>query len=209
MFDGSVRRSEAWICSLPFVHSFFVMEVWLHKLVRSLFVFLPCVRFGGKDKNMAYNHGKEEKQFQRMWRRFRKEYREAGMSDEAIEEMYRFDRDVFNRDRAFEIHRHIPLPMNNYYSDEYDPDYYEEPEYPVSDESSPEHSRYWWTEEIDNPMLAAYIKTLSSKDIDLITMFYFEGFTQKEIAEKMVVSQQAVSKRLAQFERIKKKIKNF
>ena len=158
---------------------------------------------------MAYNHGREEKKFQIMWKKLRKEYKDAGMSDEAIEKMYLFDRDVFNRDRAFEIHRHIPLPMNNYYSDEDDPDYYEEPEYPVSDDSSSAHSRYWWIEEIDIPMLTAYIKTLSLQDIELITMFYFEGFTQKEIAEKKGITQQAVSKRLAQFERIKKNIKNF
>ena len=117
MFDGSVRRSEAWICSLPFVHSFFVMEVWLHKLVRSLFVFLPCVRFGGKDKNMAYNSAREEKRFKMMWRKLRKEYKAAGMSEEAIEEMYRFDWDVFNRDRAFYRRRHDPLVSKGDYSD--------------------------------------------------------------------------------------------
>ena len=154
---------------------------------------------------MAYNHGREERQFHMMWRKLRKEYKEAGMSDEAIEKMYLFDRDVFNRDRAFERRRHILLPNNNYYSDEDDSDYYEEPEYPVSDDSSPDHSRYWWIEEIEDPMLATFIKMLSLKDIELITMFYFEGFTQKEIAEKKGISQQAVSKRLAQFERIKKK----
>lgn len=153
---------------------------------------------------MAYNSAREEKRFKMMWRKLRKEYKAAGMSEEAIEEMYRFDWDVFNRDRAFYRRRHIPKPNNSYYSDESDPDCFEELELAVTDESSPAHSRYWWIEEIENPMLAAFIEMLSLKDIELITMFYFEGFTQKEIAKKKGISQQAVSKRLAQFERIKK-----
>lgn len=158
---------------------------------------------------MAYNYAREEKRFKMMWRKLRKEYKAAGMSDEAIEEMYRFDWDVFNRDRAFYRRRHIPKPNNNYYSDENDPDCFEEPEHAVTDESSPTHSRYWWIEEIENPMLAAYIKTLSSKDIELITLFYFEGYTQEEIAEKLGISQPAVCKRFARFEKIKKNIKIF
>ena len=158
---------------------------------------------------MSYNHGQAEKRFEETWKRLRKEYKEAGMSDEAIEEMYRFDRDVFNRDRAFIEHKHISPSPNNGYSDEDDEEDYEEPAFAVSDESSPEHSRYWWIEEIENPMLATYIKSLSQEEIELITLYYFEGFSQSEIAKRMGKSQQAVSKRIAKFEKIKNNIKNF
>lgn len=53
---------------------------------------------------MTYNHCKAYIEFQKTWKRLRKEYKEAGMSDDAIEKIYQFDVCVFNRDRAFIEH---------------------------------------------------------------------------------------------------------
>jgi hypothetical protein len=36
---------------------------------------------------MSYNHGKESKIFEEKWKKLRKESREAGMTDEAIDEI--------------------------------------------------------------------------------------------------------------------------
>ena len=70
-------------------------------------------------------------------------------------------------------------------------------------------SRFWWVEEIENPMLAAFVKSLSHEDMELVTMAYFEGYSQDEIGKRVGLTQQAVSKRLAKFEKIKENIKNF
>ena len=196
------------MCSLPFVHSFSLLGPAM-QVVRPLFVFLPCVRFGGKDKNMAYNSAREEKRFKMMWRKLRKEYKAAGMSDEAIEEMYRFDWSVFNRDRAFYRRRHIPQQKNNNYSDTDDPDCFEEPEHAITDENSPAHSRFWWIEELDNPLITAYIKRLSDMDMEILTLYVFEGYEQEIIAQKLGVSQQVISYRIGKIKKIIKNIKNF
>ena len=158
---------------------------------------------------MSYNHGKEERMFQRMWKRLRKEYKDAGMSDEAIEEMYLFDRDVFNRDRAFNRYRHTPQQNNNFFSDEDDPDYYEEPEYAVSDESSTAHSRYWWIEEIENPLILGYVKKLSKRDIEIITLCIFEGYEQKDAAKIVGLSPATLCYRLKKIKKILKNISDF
>ena len=45
---------------------------------------------------MGFNYAREYKLFEEKWERLRAEYRKAGMSEEAIEEMYKFDRAFFN-----------------------------------------------------------------------------------------------------------------
>lgn len=49
---------------------------------------------------MEFNYGLERKRFDGEWERLRKSYHEAGMSEEAIEKMYKFDLKVFNRRRT-------------------------------------------------------------------------------------------------------------
>lgn len=154
---------------------------------------------------MLYNHYKAYKEFKEMWKQLRKDYKEAGMSDEAIEKIYQYDLYVFNRDRAFIEHMY-PQPLNTGVDEDIlvfcgvmD----------ITVQESSLYSRLWWIEEIENPMLATFIKSLSRKDIELVTMAYFEGYSQEEIGKKLGISQQAVSKRLDKFEAIKESIKNF
>ena len=159
---------------------------------------------------MAYNHGKELRKFLRKWKKLRKEYKEAGMSDEAIEEMFLFDKKEFKRNRVFMEHIHFDLPKNNTGSDgEKDENEFEQEdeefEVAVSDEYSAAHSRYWWVERIENPKLVAYLKSLSREELELITLSYIERYTQKEIAEILGISQPAVCKKFAKIEKNKKK----
>ena len=49
---------------------------------------------------MEFNYGLERKRFDGEWERLRKSYHEAGMSEEAIEKMYKFDLKAFNRRRT-------------------------------------------------------------------------------------------------------------
>ena len=158
---------------------------------------------------MAYNHGKELRKFLRKWKKLRKEYKEAGMSDEAIEEMFLFDKNEFKRNRVFMEHIHFDLPKNNSGTDgeEDDNDFEQEDEefkVAVSDEYSAAHSRYWWVERIENPKLVAYLKSLSREELEFITLFYIDRYTQKEIAKILNISQQAVSKRIVKIEKNKK-----
>ena len=67
----------------------------------------------------------------------------------------------------------------------------------------PSLAKYRWLDEIDSLALLKRLHSLPSEDLDILDAYVFEGKTQKEIAEKMNVSQQAIQKRIA---RIKKSI---
>ena len=66
-------------------------------------------------------------------------------------------------------------------------------------------SRHDWVEKIDDPKLAKKLKKLSHDDLELLTLFAFDGYSQNEIAAFFSVSQQAISKRI---NRIKKYLKS-
>ena len=154
---------------------------------------------------LAYNHNREFTKFINKWKQLRKEYKKAGMSDEAIEKIYLFDLNLFNRDRAYFEHLYSE-PLN----DGSDEDIFVlEGKLKIKEQDSIGCSRFWWVEEIENPMLAAFVKSLSHEDMELVSMAYFEGYSQDEIGKRVGLTQQAVSKRLAKFEKIKENIKNF
>ena len=61
-------------------------------------------------------------------------------------------------------------------------------------------------EEIENPQLARVLRQLDADGLELLSLLLVDGFTQHEIAEKLGISQSAVSQRLATARR---KIKKF
>ena len=55
----------------------------------------------------------------------------------------------------------------------------------VSIEDSGCKSRYWWGEEIENEELAHKVKSLSSEEVEMLTLLTFEGLSQAEAARIM------------------------
>ena len=45
---------------------------------------------------MEFNYGLERKRFEREWNKLRQQYRKAVMDENAINEMYAFDLEIFN-----------------------------------------------------------------------------------------------------------------
>lgn len=153
---------------------------------------------------MAWNNGLERMKFDKEQNRLAEEYRIAGMTEEQIEQMYQFDLEAFNNTRRFFEHNQ-QIPDNTFGTDSEGlcPLYnkFLEP-MSVTAENSGIRSRYWWIEELENPYLAIRLKALSKEDIDIITLYAFEGFTQCEISEKFGFSQKAISKRIEKFRRL-------
>ena len=50
---------------------------------------------------MKFNNGSERVRLENRWKKLRIQYREAGMSEDAIQAMYQFDLDVLNSERAY------------------------------------------------------------------------------------------------------------
>ena len=138
---------------------------------------------------------KRENIFEKRWVNLRKFYADNGMSDEDIEQIYRHDLLEFNSTRRFMEH--------NCYLDEMTEDDYEklnsQDERLIFEKNA---SRYWWINEIEDETISSVLKELSDIDIEIITMYAYEKFTQEEIAKMLGVSQQAVSKRIVFFRKL-------
>lgn len=161
---------------------------------------------------MAFNNGLERRKFEEEWKKLRMEYAAAGMDEAAIEEMYRFDLGVFNSDRRYGEHRQDTALQQ--FSD--DGDFADESNsallgkfmdsLAVMPQEVDDSRRYGWLDEIDSPELYAALCKLSSEDIELLTLYAFDGYGVTEIAVMQGVAQPTISKKLI---RIKKFLKKF
>lgn len=147
---------------------------------------------------MGFNYAAEKKRFDREWDKLRREYTEAGMETWSIQLMYEFDMELFRSQRTYETHTQ-PIP------DEYDPAQYALFRKYVSSISTFDEecfvNRYAWIDTIDDQELAYKLSQLSVEDLELLTLYAIEGFSQSEIAKKMLCSQSVISRKL-------KRIKN-
>ncbi len=67
-------------------------------------------------------YAKEKKNFELQWKSLRKQYEAAGMSQEAIQAMYEYDRSVFNGERAYLNHtQDIAMPSFDNIAESYSP----------------------------------------------------------------------------------------
>ena len=111
------------------------------------------------------------------------------MTEEQIQIMYEFDLEQFNSERRYREHTQ-PLQVEEFEEKDADEsdnsllkDFFNELTCTI--DNSGERSRYWWIEEIEDEKLARKIKSLSSDDIEIITLLAFDGYTQIVAAEKM------------------------
>ena len=153
---------------------------------------------------MAWNDTYERKKFEKEQEQLTSEYRAAGMTEEQIRQMYLFDLDFFKSRRRYSIHNQ-QFPEGIFESGD-------DSKSPLGEkflnaisvmfECSGVQSRYWWTEEIEDSKLARAIKGFDGDQLELITLWAFEMYTQSEIAGLLGVSQAAVSKRISQIKKI-------
>ena len=136
---------------------------------------------------MGYNYSREKRKFDAEWKKKEAWYRESGMSEEVIQEIFAYDWAEFNATRKFyrymEDVEQIPEKSGDIL------------EVALSKE---------WTELLDSPEMLRKIRKLPADYIEIIEMLYFEKLTQREIAERMSCSQQNIAKKI---EKIKKVLK--
>ena len=157
---------------------------------------------------MCWNDGYERRKFEARQKKQAEEYRALGMTEEQIKAMYEFDLEQYKSDRRYYSHSQSFIP------DDFDEDEDDDEKLSIFDkfkdvlttsiEESGNKSRYWWFEEIDNPDLVRNIKSLSTEQLELLTLVVIDGYGQAEIAELMKVSQSAISQRIATIRKILK-----
>lgn len=156
---------------------------------------------------MRFNYSYEKKKFEQEWAKLERKYKQAGMSNKDIQTMKDFDLECFRLNRNTVLHTcdlQNREDLENNGNDDFGNINFNKIEYETikEQEKVETHSRFWWIEELDSEEIIFKIKSLSEDDIELLTLYVFEKYTQTEIGKLYGISQKAVSKRL-------EKIKNF
>ena len=161
-----------------------------------------------EETRMEFNYGLEKKRFEEKWERLEVEYREAGMREDAIEEMKDYDWESFKRERIFCMHNQFyqghrfanddeiedgkdPLLEKYFYSFTTEDNYFGE-------------RRYGWIEQLDDEELIEAVKSMKTEYIEIITQYVYEGKTIIEIAADKGVTKQTISEQISI---IRKKLK--
>ena len=127
---------------------------------------------------MGFNYGLEKKNFDSQWAVTRKQYENAGMSSEAIQAMYDYDWSVFNANRSYQNHtQEMAAPSFEQSEESYSPlmDKYREA-ISVTDTYHETKSRFAWIGEIEDERLLSALENLSDVDLELITLYAYEGY---------------------------------
>ena len=157
---------------------------------------------------MGFNYGLEKKNFDSQWAMTRKQYEDAGMSSEAIQAMHDYDWSVFNANRSYQNHmQEMAAPSFEQSEESYSPlmNKYQEA-VSVTDTYHETKSRFAWIGEIENEQLLTALETLKIEDLEIITMYAYEGYDITEISKVYGVSRPTISIKI---KRITKFLKNF
>ncbi len=157
---------------------------------------------------MSFNKGYELKKFEAHWEKLRIEYAAAGMTEDAIQKMYDYDRQQFNAERAH-LERTQELSTDTFEcsEDENSPlmKRYREVT-TVTDTYHETKSGFAWIGEIENERLLSALENLSGLDLKILTLYVYAGYTESEIVGELGGSKVAIHKRI---EKITKLLKKF
>ena len=155
---------------------------------------------------MSFNNGNERRKLNAKWEQLRVQYREAGMSEEAIQAMYEFDVGVLNSERAYDantvavcageddVDARKAANLKQY-----------EDAITVTDTYRETKSRFAWIGEIENERLLSALEKLSEDDLKLLTLYVYEGYSTVELSKVYGIAQQNISKRILKITKFLKK----
>lgn len=145
--------------------------------------------------NMAFNFSTAYKKYEQQEAQRRAYYAKLGMAQSDIEAICAFDKEQFLSDCRYQ-RRMQSLTTEDEFGDERSPLLVRFADVLTVYQTPSMTERFWWIDEIESPELIQKIKKLTVEELELITMYVFDSLTQKEIAEKLNLSQNSVHKRL-------------
>ena len=156
---------------------------------------------------MSFNNGNERRKLNAEWEHLRVQYREAGMSEDAIQAMYEFDLSVLNSERAYITNT---LTVSDTTDDSTVTETIDFKQYEkaitVTDTYHETKTRFTWVDEIQNERLHAGLEKLSDEELQLVTLYFHEKHSTVELSKVYGIAQQNISKRIL---KITKFLKNF
>lgn len=148
---------------------------------------------------MTFIYSTEKRIFEREWEKTEALCREHGMSEEAIQALREYDLERFNAARNEALHTQemgfqidededamMESPLLIKFPDRFSSQY----------DTHGNHSRYWWLEELGDPRLAAGVLKMSEDDKELLTLYFIEQYSTREIATCCGISHVAVYRHL-------------
>lgn len=131
---------------------------------------------------MSFNNGNERRKLNAKWEHLRVQYREAGMSEDAIQAMYEFDLGVLNSECAYITNTMTVSGAADDCAAKETSDFKQyEKAVTVTDNYHETKSRFTWIGEIENERLLSALENLSDADLELITLYAYEGHDTVEI----------------------------
>ena len=157
---------------------------------------------------MGCNYDLEKKNLDRQWGMLRRQYEKAGMNSEAIQAMYDYDWAEFNSARTYQNHtQEFAAPSFEENEESYSPliKKYQDV-LTVTDQYRETKRCFAWIGEIEDERLLSALEALSDEDLELVTMYVYEGYTVTKISKVFGVSHQCISMKI---KRISNFLKNF
>mgnify|MGYP002727751346 CR=1 FL=1 len=156
---------------------------------------------------MSFNNGNERRKLNAKWEQLRVQYREAGMSKEAIQAMYEFDLDVLNSERAYDANTVAVCDGEDDVDARKAADLKQyEAAITVTDTYHETKSRFAWIGEIEDENLLSALEKLSDDDLEILTLYIYEGYSTVELSKAYGITHQNISKRII---KITNFLKNF
>ena len=146
---------------------------------------------------MSFNNGNERRKLNAKWEQLRVQYREAGMSEEAIQAMYEFDLGVLNSERAYDANTVAVCDGEDDVDARKAADFKQyEVAITVTDTYHETKSRFGWIGEIEDERLLSALENLSDEDLELVTLYIYEGYSTVELSKAYGIAHQNISKRI-------------
>ena len=130
---------------------------------------------------MEYNYSREKRKFDAEWKKKEEWYRESGMSEEVIHEIFTYDWAEFNATRKF--YR---------YMEDVDVEQIPEKSCDILETALAKD----WTELLDSPEMLRKIRKLPADYIEIIEMLYFENLRRGKLQSGCPARNRISQKRL-------------
>ena len=153
---------------------------------------------------MGFYYASEKRKFDKEWEQLSKDYAEAGMSESAIAEMRAFDWKWFCSRRVYALHNQR-LPETDCADGDGSSALFRRYSSLSVRPDTATTGRYGWMDDIGDERLLKRLHKLKEADIELLTLIWFDGYTQTDVARMWSYSKSAISSRL---KRIKKHLES-
>ena len=151
---------------------------------------------------MSFNYAREKRIFDQEWEQLHREYAAAGMSEAAIAQMKAFDWGWFCSRRVYADHVQALPEESSYDEDGRSTLFRKFAALSMAFEQGQASSRYAWIETIEDERLYRQLHTLSTADLELITLIAMEGYRQSEVARMWGCSRSAITQRVNKIKKL-------